>query len=220
MGIVAEFSIPASELVLGRALKRTPGLEARFLRLVPTNGERVPYISVSGENRAGFAAALERTHGTAECEAVDESESHTLYRVSWNGEVDSVFRIVAEADVVLDEAAGNDDRWEFRIRCPNSRALSECHAACQKAGIDIEVQRVYERAELETAPTYGLTDHQRLLVERAYDSGYFEVPRRVTLQEIAEQVGVSDQAVNERLRRGLGALVASTLKSELRVEAD
>jgi predicted DNA binding protein len=37
----------------------------------------------------------------------------------------------------------------------------------------------------------------------AVEEGYFAVPRRTTLVEIAEGIRVSDQAVSERLRRAL-----------------
>jgi predicted DNA binding protein len=41
--------------------------------------------------------------------------------------------------------------------------------------------------------------------------GYYEVPRRVELEDLAEVLGVSRQAVSERLRRATGALARATV---------
>jgi hypothetical protein len=58
----------------------------------------------------------------------------------------------------------------------------------------------------------GLTAAQREAIRAAADRGYFKVPREVSLKELAEQLGVSEQAVSQRLRRGLGNLVAGSVE--------
>jgi hypothetical protein len=58
----------------------------------------------------------------------------------------------------------------------------------------------------------SLTGAQREAIRVAADRGYFKVPREVSLKEIAEQLGVSEQAVSQRLRRGLGNLVAGSVE--------
>jgi predicted DNA binding protein len=47
----------------------------------------------------------------------------------------------------------------------------------------------------------GLTREQRALVRLALDLGYFEVPARVNLAQLARYTGVSKAAVSKRLRR-------------------
>jgi len=45
----------------------------------------------------------------------------------------------------------------------------------------------------------------------ALDIGYFTVPKRAEIADVAAELGVSPQAVSRRLRRGYASLVASTL---------
>lgn len=61
---------------------------------------------------------------------------------------------------------------------------------------------------------YGLTQAQRETLVRAYEAGYFEEPRGVTLAELAEQQDLLPGAVSGRLRRGLGQLLAQTVVAE------
>ena len=49
----------------------------------------------------------------------------------------------------------------------------------------------------------GLTRVQCETLARAFDAGYFEEPRRVTLKELAADLEVSPRAVSRRLRRGV-----------------
>ena len=56
-----------------------------------------------------------------------------------------------------------------------------------------------------------LTPAQREILELALDRGYFAIPRETNLMELAEELGISDQAVNERLRRGTAKVVLSAL---------
>lgn len=46
-----------------------------------------------------------------------------------------------------------------------------------------------------------LTDRQREVVRLAYDRGYFDVPKQVSLKELSDEVGVSPSSVDEILKR-------------------
>jgi predicted DNA binding protein len=41
----------------------------------------------------------------------------------------------------------------------------------------------------------------------AHERGYFEVPRRATLSDLAREFGVTEQAISQRLRRAMNAVV-------------
>jgi len=60
----------------------------------------------------------------------------------------------------------------------------------------------------------NLTETQRDTLLTALQAGYFDVPRRINLQDLAEQFGISDTALSQRLRRGLTELLTSTLPRE------
>lgn len=52
-----------------------------------------------------------------------------------------------------------------------------------------------------------LSECQREAMRRAYETGYYEVPREASLERDAEDLQVSHQALSERLRRGHRNLV-------------
>ncbi|WP_237710106.1 helix-turn-helix domain-containing protein [Pyrococcus sp. ST04] len=60
-----------------------------------------------------------------------------------------------------------------------------------------------EDAEPETSPISKLTKRQAEVLLLAYKSGYFDEPRRITLRELADMLGLSTSTVKEHLRKGL-----------------
>lgn len=56
-----------------------------------------------------------------------------------------------------------------------------------------------------------MTTNQQDALVRAFEAGYFNVPKEVTLTELAEAQGVSHQAMSEQIRRGIHHLIEQTL---------
>jgi hypothetical protein len=71
--------------------------------------------------------------------------------------------------------------------------------------------KLREVAHLTDAGQFSLSDVQRETLRVAYESGYYSVPRAAALGELAARLGVSHQAISERLRRGVGSLIEYTL---------
>lgn len=83
-------------------------------------------------------------------------------------------------------------------------------AAFESAGIDVTLKQLRGYRVEETAID-SLTDRQRELVELAFDSGYYDVPRRATTKEVASEIELDDSTVSEHLRRAERNLIASVL---------
>jgi predicted DNA binding protein len=45
----------------------------------------------------------------------------------------------------------------------------------------------------------------------AYERGYFESPHEVTMEELGDELGISQQAIASRLRRGMKQILGNTL---------
>jgi len=211
VSVVVELSISGEEFPLGKATAKTTGIVVDIHRVIPTGDQFIPYFLVTGENRGTFDEALERSPEIAAFEAVDELDEGALYRAEWDLSKDTFLRQVIEYDAVLQEAKGDADSWMFQLRFPGSHMLSEFHTACRESGIDLDVERLYNPVDPAIVDTREMTAAQQSLIERAYEEGYFDVPRKITLAELADDLGISDQSVNERLRRGLSALIGSTV---------
>jgi predicted DNA binding protein len=61
---------------------------------------------------------------------------------------------------------------------------------------------------------FGLTSAQREALTLAFESGYYDVPADVTLDSLSEMLGITSQALSERLNRGTKRLIESALIEE------
>ncbi|WP_433629222.1 helix-turn-helix domain-containing protein [Halomicrococcus sp. NG-SE-24] len=60
---------------------------------------------------------------------------------------------------------------------------------------------------------FGLTPEQREALVLALNRGYFATPSEVTLDELADQLGITRQAVSSRVRLGTEKVLRSVLVS-------
>lgn len=213
MTVIVDFAIDAESFVLGRAVRKVGGISVELVKMIPAGDSEIPYFWVRGEDQADFDDVLEAEPELQSFEVVDEFDSRSLYRAEWDPTVDTFVQAMADHDAILQEAHGDAEAWDFQILFPDSHELSEFHTHCREAGVDVSVERLYNPVEATVMDASDVTQEQRALIGRLYEEGYFEVPRQTTLAEVAEEMGISDQAVNERLRRGLQSLIGTSLRS-------
>lgn len=220
MSIVAEFTIEAEQFLLGRVLRAGGEMNIEIERVVPASKRVMPYVWVSGGDRTAFEEAVRATDEVRELLHLDTIGSRSLYRIGWDETVESLIYGMVETNATILEAHGRDN-WLFRIRFNDHESLSAFSEYCQIHDIRLNVRRVHNLTanELNDDP-FELTDEQREALELALEKGYFEVPRRATLSDLAADLDVSQQAVSERLRRGthkvMKELVDNTFRSPTR----
>ncbi|KTG10319.1 hypothetical protein AUR64_12140 [Haloprofundus marisrubri] len=211
MSSIAEFVIPVEEFVLGDVLSSASGLEVAIERLVVhTEGGLVPYIRVVGDDLSSFGDALEDDRTIADVRLIESFEGERLYRVHWVAETDALEAALNPIDASIVRAVAGERYWHLRGLFADREALASFYDAC-RAAYSIELDNVYDRRNPATFGEYEVTPEQRDLLVAAFEGGYFEVPRRITTQDLAEEFDISVQAVSQRLRRGHQNLLRNTL---------
>lgn len=211
MSVIVEFRIPSSDFELGRILS-VEGLSSVELEsLVPVSDATVPLFWIHNSTRESFTESVQQHPAVNTASEIDVFDDRTLFTLDWDAARDHVFRGIGENGGQLLSAVGTSDAWEFELRFPDHGTLSEFTAHCEDTQISVEINRVYSPTESEAHPWYGLTKAQREAMVLAVEMGYYEIPRSCTTKELAEELGISDQAVTERLRRAIQTLATNTL---------
>lgn len=220
MGIIAVFSVPAEEFVLGQALRADPEMTVELERVIPSGQEMLPFFWAYNEEFGAFEAAVEEKLAIEQLTALEREGSVGLYHAEWTDQISGLLRIVVETKATVIEARGTAEEWTFGLRFPDRESLRTFQRACDDHGVGIALQRLHrltpmEEAELGGQVTdYGLTRKQRETLVVAFREGYFDDPRGISLEELSETFGVSARAVSQRLRRGVSNLVGNTVASD------
>jgi len=211
MSVIAELSIPATEFELGRIMNSPGPVTVELESLVPTGERAVPFFWVYGSGFEEFEETVGTASSVGELVQIDTHEDRVLYTFEWSVDNDVVFQSVRRVNAYILNATGTGDSWRFELRFPSHDAMSSFQDRCREADVGFEVIRVYNPSKPDLGPWFGLTDRQREAIVLAVDEGYYDIPRDCTTVELAETLGISDQAVTERLRRAIVRLVTNTI---------
>ena len=211
MATIVTGTIPSRELALDYTLERLPELEVECERIVQSGEKSImPLVWVRYDDREAFEATLAEDPTVDGVELLSEFDEEFLYRMEWTDHVRLLLHMLTNSEATILDAYGRDEGWHLRVLYPDRDHLSRTHEFAEEHGLTFDIITLREM-EGEPAGRYGLTDSQHRVLELAARRGYFEVPRDVTLQGLADEIGVSHQALSEQLRRGTGALVEDTI---------
>lgn len=115
---------------------------------------------------------------------------------------------------VFPSAIRTDRGWRVEAYMPNRTVLQQFAAECKSHDVKLDLVCVEETAQPGGAKQFGLTDLQAKTLLEALERGYYTVPREANLEAVAEPLGVSHQALSERLRRGVGSLIRNTIADQ------
>lgn len=213
MSVIAEYAVAPDHLALADSIEAVPEATLSIERAYATNPERpIVFMWASAPRIEAFDAALEDDPSVAEFERIRDIDGERLYRVqAAPGKAVMTYPKWVEVGGERLKAYYEDGWWHARTRYPDRDALSEYRAYLQDNDVTFRLERLYDSGHRDgDGPT--LTDEQRETLELAYERGYFEVPRSVSTSELADELGVSNQAVSERLRRANARLVEDALR--------
>lgn len=208
MTVVGTLSARAETFALGRTFGEE-GVRVELERTV-RSGAGVSLWVWTDETAAYLDRVRERSNGTVD--VVDVVDGGARCTVDPDGEsaVPSLFALCEAAGATVLSAHGRDRRWSFRVRTADRGALDRLRRTAAEGDVDLRVDGV-ERGAATTSVRSALTDCQRRTLLAVYEGGYYDTPRQSTLADFAEEFDVSPRAVSQRLRRGVGNLVESTL---------
>ncbi len=147
----------------------------------------VAWIEAVAGSRTGESYLLE----------LDVSESGEAVEACSDGLVRCTAMDVAEDRVTLGMAGPQD-------------AISETVAEYDRAGADVGLIAL-EDYEGRNGPLDALTDRQREVLEVAFETGFFDVPRSASTADVAAELDLDDSTVAEHLQRAERNLLSTVL---------
>ena len=105
---------------------------------------------------------------------------------------------LTSANCFLKSAISNSDGTvQWNLITSDKKALASVINGMKSRGLEVELKKVgqLEKEEL-------LTDRQKEILKIAYDRGYFDTPKRISIRELADISDVSISTLSEIIRKG------------------
>jgi predicted DNA binding protein len=218
MSVIVELDVRATDFELGRVLAVPGRARIKLEALVPLGGQVIPLFWLYETDSADFVDTVRGHPNVQKLTQFDETGDRILYALTWDPAGDELLSAISDHGGYLSKGSGSGTQWSLQIRFPDHETLSAFDEQCQEEGIHFEIERVYNPTPPGAGEWYGLSTAQRETFLLALQGGYYDIPRRVTTRELGEDLGISDRAVIERLRRAIQTLADNTVLSEYRRE--
>lgn len=219
MGTVMDLTIPSDQFVLRETVKEVPGVKFEMVRLAVQESESlVPFLWAGTSKTEHVQSELTDDPAVKNVSCTADGENCSLYGVTWSREGRSIINELVDTAASVVEVVGTSDKWSLQVIFPNREAASDTYRSWCNEGFTPSLHRIRNLSAQE-GDVIGLSPTQHRAIAEAYKSDYYDVPRGMTLEELATNFEVSHQALSERLRRGHSNLVEQMLSESTTVIA-
>jgi predicted DNA binding protein len=217
MGVVVEYLLSYEGLPLVGIADSTTGDIGLEIGQPNRNASPVLVLHVTDAD-ASFEDALETSDAVGTYSVVDRRDGVRWYRVipprghweRFREEFGDGFGQISRNSSIIEGIRVTSDGWVQRRRFADREEFADYRESWREAGGSVSVRRVTDTEAFED-PSETVTHPQREALRTAYEMGYFAVPRKASLADVADELDVSKTSVSERLRRGHARIVESYL---------
>lgn len=222
MGLIAEFDIHCERLPLVSVASVVPDVTL-VLELQFNHGGRPPVVlTATGGSQTAIEQALTDAADVGAWTRIGTAGESRRYKLSpalsleaqlgdTVEELDDLKALAIE-DAIIERIEVRQSGWRQSGWFADRAAFDEFRSFWQDNG-GFRVHKLTRDGKPEPAGE-GLTDRQHEALRTAYEMGYFEIPRRASLEAVATELGISASSASERLRRAqtqlLEEVVATT----------
>lgn len=212
--LIATVSLAPEDFVLADALTEGPEMKVEAERIAAHSSRRVmPCIWIVSDDFDAVDDALKNDSSVEEIVGSEAFDDQKYYHVEWTEGVVGLIDDIVDKKGSLLHAETKEGRWELRLRFAAQDQLDEFHDHLRER--EYSFRLVNKFTPDNPRQEFGrLTPDQHDALVTAVTEGYYRIPRTTSTDELATRFGISDQAVTERLRRGIDNLVRESLLGE------
>jgi hypothetical protein len=219
MGLIAAYETTFAHLPLVDVAAAVPETVLQVDVGQPNQGSLPPFFVRATGRTDGLERAFADSDFVAEFALVGHTADATRYQVvpavtmteQLGEHVDDVDRLrdLARNESVVEHIEVTPTGWRQTRWFADRNAFDEYRAFWQRNG-GFRLRRLTRDGdERRDGEGDSLTDRQREAIRTAHEMGYFEIPRRAALEDVAAELGISASSLSERLRRAQSHLVTT-----------
>lgn len=212
MSTVVDVNIPVDQFALTDTFDTVSDATLEPVRVASHGSEGAMRLLWASSSELGQLDDALRADGTTEeVTRLSIDDEHALYRIEWRTSTKAAIDVFMRANGTILDAHGDARQWEIRVLFPHQASVSAAYDDWRKHGIDPTIRQINSISDVVDYGGMSLSSCQHEVLTEAFETGYYNVPRDVTLEDLATNLDVSHQALSERFRRGHRTLVETTL---------
>lgn len=171
------------------------------------------FVTVNADDYDEFESEMEVDDSVASYLLMEDHEDNRVYRVTKAPEALTFYDVPARLGGRTIRRTVRVDGWRMVATLPDNDALSEYNEICKERDVIFVVEKL-KREDEHSKDFIELTDKQQAVLTYAYNEGYFDVPRDISQQGIADHFGKSKSAVSQIMRRAISDVCKNKLEKD------
>lgn len=167
------------------------------IAVLPDDGKGVALIELQAPDRTPVISAIDDSDDVLELELLSERNGNLVMQVESGAPL--LLDLASEAGVPLETPLEITDGTAIWTVTTSSARLSSLGTRLEEMDVEFEVEHVHE--EPATGEDHLLTGRQREVLTAAVEQGYYDMPRRATLTEVSDSLGISKSTASGILHR-------------------
>lgn len=213
MGFISEVHVVHDDLLLVPTIKRHPEVTIKYKYSTVVDGADVYFVSVFAADYTVLEETMASDETVLDADRVATFENRAIYRVTADTEPKIVPDTCIKRGIYVFSIVSGDPGWIVRVHLPDRSALADYQEYCRSHNVSFRIIQLYE-STAAAHESYLLTEEQREILSIAYFAGYYDIPRSVSQDYLAERLDISNSAVSQRLRRAVAQLLRVILEEQ------
>ena len=209
--LIVTFSLDFPAVALGRAFEEYPEMTVEAERIAAHSTQwTMPCLWVTADDFDAVDAALAADPSVDRIIDTAEFDDEKYYQLDWTDSVVERVNTYLDKGGSILEAEATAERWEVKMRFASRDQFDTFREVLNEQDHSFELLDITEPGSPRESMG-GLTSHQRNALVAAVEHGYYQVPREITIRELAAELNISHQSLSELLRRATEKLITTTL---------
>ncbi|WMT51779.1 MAG: helix-turn-helix domain-containing protein [Ferroplasma sp.] len=173
--------------------------------------ERLKIDGKTTTHRISFRSDEDADSALPEIKKITIDTVKTGKRIVWaKGSCCSACSVIGNSEaVILGSRVINPESLSYRVSLPGISKLMDLKRNLQREGMEFSI------SDISFDEGNAITDREKEIIFLLYEYGYFDPERKLSLTQIAEQMGISTAALSEILRKTLRKIVKDYVESKL-----
>lgn len=212
--LLATFRLDPGSVALEQTLDVLSDVEFEAERIATHSPTRtMPCLWASHTDFEAVDEALAQDPSVETIIERQEFSTEKYYHVEWADEVNHRIATYLEKEAALLRARATGDGWRVRIRFVHREQFDTFRDTLQEMDCSFRLLDL-EQPKAPRQSFGALTPDQREALVAALELGYYDIPREATIEDVADDLDKSHQAVSELLRRGTRKLFDEMLTTD------
>lgn len=212
MTISTKVYVAHSDLGLSDTIRSLDGVS---IGVIPDAGtdpaQNVYFFWVEAADFDAVEAAFEEDDTVTDYTTVSEISERRTYRLAYSDGASLISPLITEMDGLMLDSRNHSDGWVVELQLPDHNTLYRLGERAAEQGFQFDVLEIHQTEPDEADSEFSLTDSQIEALLCAYEQGYYDEPREISLEEMGSILDISRTAVSGRLKRASSQLIEENL---------